>query len=42
MDVIPQNEIVLRLLATLIVSFILGCERELKNQPAGIRTHILI
>lgn len=42
MDVISQNEIALRLLATLVVSFILWYERELKNQPAGIRTHILI
>lgn len=29
-------------MATLAVSFILWFERELKNQPAGIRTHILI
>ena len=42
MDVISQYEIVLRLLATLAVSFALWYERELKNQPAGIRTHILI
>lgn len=32
----------LRLLATLAISFVLWLERELKNQPAWIRTHILI
>jgi len=41
-DIIPQHEILLRLGLTLILAFILGLERELKNQPAGLRTHILI
>ncbi len=41
-DIIPQHEIILRLGLTLILAFVLGLERELKNQPAGLRTHILI
>jgi len=42
MDIIPQSEILLRLLVTLILAFLLGLEREFKNQPAWIRTHVLI
>ena len=41
-DIIPQYEIVLRLFVTLILAFVLGLEREFKNQPAWLRTHILI
>lgn len=42
MDIIPHSEILLRLLLTLVIAFFLGLERELKHQPAGIRTHVLI
>ena len=42
MDVISQSEILLRLFLTLVIAFVLWLERELKRQPAGIRTHILI
>ncbi len=42
MDIIPNSEILLRLLVTLIIAFMLWLERELKHQPAGIRTHVLI
>lgn len=41
-DIIPQYEILFRLGVTLILAFVLGLERELKHQPAGLRTHILI
>lgn len=41
-DIIPQSEILLRLLVTLALSLILGLERELRSQPAWVRTHILI
>lgn len=39
---ITDQEIVLRLIVSLILALILGIEREWKQQPAGIRTHILI
>ena len=42
MDIIPNSEILLRLLITLIIAFILWLERELKHQPAWVRTHVLI
>jgi len=42
MDIIPNSEILLRLLITLVIAFILGLERELKHQPAWVRTHVLI
>jgi len=34
MDIIPNSEILLRLLVTLVIAFILGLEREFKHQPA--------
>ncbi len=42
MEVLQNGEIVIRLMVTLIICIILWLERELKSQPAGIRTHILI
>lgn len=42
MDILGSVEIIIRLLVTLALAFILGLEREIKNQPAWIRTHILI
>lgn len=34
--------IIVRLLIAALVGFLLGFDRELKNKPAGIRTHILV
>ncbi len=42
MEVLPNGEIIIRLLITLVICIVLWLERELKSQPAGIRTHILI
>ncbi len=42
MDIIPNSEILLRLLVIFIIAFLLWLEREMKNQPAWIRTHVLI
>lgn len=36
------TDIVFRLVLSIIVSCIIGTEREQKNRPAGIRTHILV
>lgn len=36
------NEIVIRLLFATLVSGIIGWDREYRNHPAGIRTHILV
>lgn len=41
-DIISHEEILLRLGLALVIAMILGIEREFKQQPAGIRTHILI
>jgi putative Mg2+ transporter-C (MgtC) family protein len=38
---IPEWEIGLRLVAALILGGALGFDRELKNRPAGLRTHML-
>ncbi|MFC6171177.1 MgtC/SapB family protein [Loigolactobacillus jiayinensis] len=35
-------EIVLRLLLAVIIAGVIGYDREYKNRPAGIRTHILV
>jgi putative Mg2+ transporter-C (MgtC) family protein len=39
---ISDSEIATRLIVALILALILGIEREWKQQPAGIRTHVLI
>jgi putative Mg2+ transporter-C (MgtC) family protein len=36
------TEIVLRLGAAMVCGLVLGLERESKNKPAGIRTHMLV
>lgn len=39
----PQStEIILRIMAAIILGFILGFEREITNKYAGLRTHILV
>ena len=41
-DVISQGEIVVRLLIAAAFGALLGLERERKDQPAGLRTFILV
>lgn len=40
--VLPPLEAVLRTLMAVIVGCLIGLDRELRNKPAGMRTHILI
>ena len=35
-------EILLRLVVAIVVGCIIGIERERKNRPAGMRTHVLV
>ena len=42
MDFFANSDIIIRLLAALILGFLLGLERELTNKYAGLRTHILV
>lgn len=39
---INEVEVVLRLLLAAFIGGLVGLERELKNHPAGLRTHILV
>jgi len=39
---ITQNEIIMRLVLAAVVGGLIGLEREVKNRPAGLRTHILV
>lgn len=39
---LPWTEIAIRVLAAVIVGSVIGIEREYKNRPAGMRTHILV
>lgn len=39
---ISNLDVVLRVLFALIVGFLIGVEREHKNRPAGLRTHVLV
>lgn len=36
------NEIIIRLVMALIMGGVIGTEREYKNRPAGLRTHMLV
>jgi putative Mg2+ transporter-C (MgtC) family protein len=40
--VLPSLEATLRILAAVVVGSLIGLDRELRNKPAGLRTHILI
>jgi putative Mg2+ transporter-C (MgtC) family protein len=40
--VMPPLEAVLRVFMAVIVGALIGLDRELRNKPAGLRTHILI
>ena len=35
-------QMVLRIVAAVIFGAIIGVEREMKNRPAGMRTHVLV
>lgn len=39
---VTTDEIVARLLLAVIIAGVIGYDREYKNRPAGIRTHILV
>lgn len=40
--VLPALEATLRVLMAVVVGALIGLDRELRNKPAGLRTHILI
>ena len=40
--VLPALDATLRVLAAVVVGSLIGLDRELRNKPAGLRTHILI
>ncbi|MDO5649384.1 MAG: MgtC/SapB family protein [Gallicola sp.] len=39
---LSQNEIIVRIVASILVGVLIGYEREMKGHPAGLRTHILV
>ena len=40
--VTPEWELVIRLLAAIFLGALIGWDREVKNRPAGLRTHMLV
>lgn len=40
--VLEQSEIFLRLIVSLMLSLLIGLEREVRAQSAGLRTHVLV
>jgi putative Mg2+ transporter-C (MgtC) family protein len=42
MDMFQQAEVILQLLLASFLSMIIGMDREARNQPAGLRTHMLV
>lgn len=41
-EVVSEHDVILRIALAMVLALALGIEREFKQQPAGIRTHILI
>lgn len=41
-DLVPSSEAVVRVLAAVALGALIGLERELDDQPAGLRTHITV
>ncbi len=41
-EIISEREVIIRIALAMLLALVLGIEREFKQQPAGIRTHILI
>ncbi len=39
---VSETDVLIRVLFALLVGFIVGVEREYKNRPAGLRTHVLV
>ncbi len=39
---ISQMEIITRLVLAAVIGGLIGIEREFKNRPAGLRTHVLV
>lgn len=39
---LPEVIVVLRLLLAIVLGGVVGFEREIRNRPAGLRTHILV
>ena len=42
MYTLSREEIIIRIIASIIVGLIIGYEREMKGHAAGVRTHILV
>ena len=42
LDIFPCHIIILRLFAAFLAGFLIGLEREKNNQPAGLRTHMVL
>ena len=39
---LPETEIIGRLVVSLLLGGVIGFDREVKNRPAGLRTHMLV
>lgn len=42
MDMVEQAEVIIQLLLATFLSMVIGLDRENRNQPAGLRTHMLV
>ena len=39
---LTDTELLIRVMFSLLIGFVIGLEREYKNRPAGMRTHVLV
>lgn len=41
-EYVSYGELLLRVLLTVVIGAAIGIDREVKNRPAGMRTHVLV
>ncbi|MFH1587361.1 MAG: MgtC/SapB family protein, partial [Candidatus Diapherotrites archaeon] len=41
-ELLPEPELILKLILAVILGGLIGLDRELKGRPAGLRTHVLV
>lgn len=41
-EMLPESELILKLLLAVILGGLIGLDREIKGRPAGLRTHVLV
>jgi len=41
-EMLTMTDVIFRLMVTVVIGAVIGIDREIKNRPAGMRTHVLV